>query len=87
MAWARIRALRLDDLCREAVGRFGDDLQREGPLARVAQQHWEYYVKMKFAEEFDTPNSVAKLIGTSGEWRQGENHYQYRANTGAVLNW
>jgi len=26
-------------------------------------------------------------IGIGGEWRKRENHHQYRAATGAVLNW
>ena len=27
------------------------------------------------------------LTGIAGEWRQGENLHQYRADSGAVLNW
>ena len=30
---------------------------------------------------------MVMLTGIAGEWRQGENLHQYRADSGAVLNW
>jgi hypothetical protein len=44
-------------------------------------------VKLKFPGDFDDLRQVIVLIGIGGEWRKRENHHQYRATTGAVLNW
>ena len=44
-------------------------------------------MKMTFPGGFETLQSVVMLTGIAGEWRCGENHFQYRANTGAVFNW
>jgi hypothetical protein len=35
----------------------------------------------------DSLKSMVMLTGIAGEWRQGENLHQYRADSGAVLNW
>jgi len=44
-------------------------------------------VTIKIVGKFKTLKSMVKLAGVAGKWRRGENHYQFRANTGAVLNW
>jgi len=44
-------------------------------------------VKMKYRGDFKTLQLTLLRTGIEGEWRLGENHNQYRANTGAVLNW
>jgi hypothetical protein len=44
-------------------------------------------VKRKFAEDFDDLRQVMSVIDIRGVWRKRENHHQYRATTGAVLNW
>ncbi len=41
----------------------------------------------KFPGDFDNLRQVMSGIGIGGEWRKRENHHQYRAATGAVLNW
>ena len=42
-------------------------------------------------EVFSEPNAAlqdeVKLTGIAGEWRDLENHKQFPADTGAVLNW
>jgi hypothetical protein len=35
----------------------------------------------------DSLKSMVMLTGIAGEWRQGENLHQSRADSGAVLNW
>jgi hypothetical protein len=44
-------------------------------------------VKLKFPGDFDDLRQVMVLISVGGEWRKRENHHQYCATTGAVLNW
>lgn len=44
-------------------------------------------MKRKFPGDFDNLRQVMSVIGIGGEWRKRENHHQYRATTGAVLNW
>jgi hypothetical protein len=44
-------------------------------------------VKIKFPGDFESLQSVVMFTGIAGEWREGENHHQYRAETGAVFNW
>jgi len=44
-------------------------------------------MKMKFLEQFDNLRQLVELTGIAGTWRKRENHYQYRATDGAVLNW
>jgi hypothetical protein len=44
-------------------------------------------VTRKFPGDFDDLRKVMSVIGIGGEWRKRENHHQYRATTGAVLNW
>jgi hypothetical protein len=44
-------------------------------------------VKIRFSANFESLESVVMLTSIAGEWREGENHHQYRADTGAVLNW
>jgi hypothetical protein len=44
-------------------------------------------VKRRFPGDFDDLRQVVSVIGIGGEWRKRENHHQYRAATGAVLNW
>jgi hypothetical protein len=46
---------------------------------------WGFIVKQKFPGDFDNLRQVMSVIGIGGEWRKREN--QYRATTGAVLNW
>jgi hypothetical protein len=48
---------------------------------------FERFVKRKFPGDFDNLQQVMSVIGIRGEWRKRENHHQYRAATGAVLNW
>jgi hypothetical protein len=42
---------------------------------------------MKFGKTFQALDSIVKCTGLKGKWRRGENLNQYRANSGAVLNW
>jgi hypothetical protein len=44
-------------------------------------------VKRRFPGDFDNLRQVMSVIGIGGKWRKRENHHQYRATTGAVLNW
>jgi hypothetical protein len=44
-------------------------------------------MKMKFHGNYKSLQQLMALTGIPGEWREGENHHQYRATTGAVLNW
>jgi hypothetical protein len=44
-------------------------------------------VKRRFPGDFDNLRQVMSVIGIGGKWRKRENHHQYRAATGAVLNW
>jgi hypothetical protein len=44
-------------------------------------------VKRKFAGDFDDLRQVMSVLGIGGKWRKRKNHHQYRATTGAVLNW
>jgi hypothetical protein len=44
-------------------------------------------MKMKFHGNYKNLQGVMALTGIAGEWREGENHHQYRATNGAVLNW
>src|SRR6266852_720982 len=44
-------------------------------------------VKRRFPGDFDNLQQVMSVIGSRGVWRKRENHHQYRATTGAVLNW
>src|SRR6266446_7121802 len=44
-------------------------------------------VKRRFPGDFDNLQQVVSVIGIRGEWHKRENHHQYRATTGAVLNW
>ena len=44
-------------------------------------------MKRRFPGDFDNLQQVMSVIGSRGEWRKRENHHQYRATTGAVLNW
>lgn len=44
-------------------------------------------MRIRFPGDFESLQSVVMLTSIAGEWRQGENHYQYRADTGGVLNW
>jgi hypothetical protein len=44
-------------------------------------------VRLKFPGNFENLQQVTTLTGIAGEWRKRENHHQYRAATGAVLNW
>jgi hypothetical protein len=44
-------------------------------------------VKRRFPGDFNNFQQVVSVIGVGGEWRKRANHYQYRATTGAVLNW
>ena len=44
-------------------------------------------MKIKFPGDFESLQSVVMLTGIEGEWSERENHHQYRADTGAVLNW
>jgi hypothetical protein len=44
-------------------------------------------VKIRFPGNFESLQSFVMLTGIAGQWRQRENHYQFRADTGAVLNW
>jgi hypothetical protein len=41
----------------------------------------------KFKADFKTLRKVVALTGILGEWRRRENHRQYRAWNGSVLNW
>jgi hypothetical protein len=42
---------------------------------------------MKFTRKFPALDSIMMRTGIKGKWRRGENYNQYRANSGAVLNW
>lgn len=44
-------------------------------------------MKLRFREGFNALQAMVMFAGIAGEWQLGENHYQYRANDGAVLNW
>ncbi len=44
-------------------------------------------MKRRFPGDFDNLQQVVSVIGIRGEWHKRENHHQYRATTGAVLNW
>jgi hypothetical protein len=44
-------------------------------------------VKRRVSGDFDDLRQVMSVIGIGGKWRKRENHHQYRAATGAVLNW
>jgi hypothetical protein len=44
-------------------------------------------MKLRFYGNYRNLQQVMALTGTAGAWREGENHHQYRATTGAVLNW
>jgi len=44
-------------------------------------------MKLKFHGNYKNLQQVMALTGIDGAWREGENHHQYRATTGAVLNW
>jgi hypothetical protein len=44
-------------------------------------------VKRRFPGDFDNLQQVVSVIGIRGVWRKRANHHQYRATTGAVLNW
>ena len=44
-------------------------------------------MKRKFPGDFDDLRQVMSVIGIGGKWRKRKNHHQYRATTGAVLNW
>jgi hypothetical protein len=44
-------------------------------------------MKLRFSGPFEKLQQLMALIGIQGEWRVREDHYQYRAVTGAILNW
>ena len=44
-------------------------------------------MKLKFRGNYRKLRQLTALTGAAGQWRVRENHYQYRAATGAVLNW
>jgi len=44
-------------------------------------------MKLKYSGNFESLQLLVMLTGIVGEWCRGENHHQYRANSGAVLNW
>lgn len=41
----------------------------------------------KFKGSFEALKIVVDATGASGEWRDQDNHHQFRANDGAILNW
>jgi hypothetical protein len=42
---------------------------------------------MKFTRKFSALDSILKRTGLKGKWVRGENHNQYRAKSGGILNW
>ncbi len=44
-------------------------------------------MKMKFAGTYAELQDKLFLTGIDGEWRNLGNHKQFRADTGAILNW
>jgi hypothetical protein len=44
-------------------------------------------MQMRFTGKFRDLEKLIAVIGISGEWTKRENHNQYRADKGAVLNW
>jgi hypothetical protein len=42
---------------------------------------------MKFQGSYEALQDLVFWTGTYGEWRDLGNHIQYRAETGAILNW
>jgi hypothetical protein len=42
---------------------------------------------LTFSGKFKNLKQQTALTGVAGEWCCRQNHYQYRAMTGAVLNW
>jgi len=44
-------------------------------------------MKLTFRGNYRNLQQVIALTGIAGGWREGENRHQYRATTGAVLNW
>jgi hypothetical protein len=42
---------------------------------------------LTFCGKFKNLKQHTALTGVTGEWRRRQNYYQYRAMTGAVLNW
>ena len=44
-------------------------------------------MNLRFRGNYRKLRQLTALTGAAGQWRVRENHYQYRAATGAVLNW
>ncbi len=44
-------------------------------------------MKLKFSGTYAELQDEVMLTGIAGEWRDLGNHKQFRADTGAVLNW
>jgi hypothetical protein len=47
----------------------------------------EEIMKMKFSGTYAELQDKVLLTGIAGEWRDLGNHKQFRADTGAILNW
>ena len=44
-------------------------------------------MKARFGGDYEKLQQRLAETGIPGEWRQNGNHFQYRADNGAVLNW
>jgi hypothetical protein len=67
---------------------YSSDSTRNCKMMKYSSKMRSYVMKNKFVGTFEELQSLITRMGISGEWScPALNQYQFRANTGAVLNW